>query len=591
MFPATTSGSWWRKPEVVTLGISALAHDPAVAVVEDGKVLFAVEEERVTRKKNAWVFPTQALDLALKTCQMGKSDVSQIAFYWDDAGTLLPALWAEWPGLFSPHVRSARRMMHRLRAARSNSLLRQTIEKLWHPLPPPRMRFLEHHMTHATYAYRASGFDRALAVVVDGRGEFASLTVYRCEGNSIRRVHQVNMPASLGFVYAAVTQYLGFNPAADEYRVMGLAPYGKEDANLRAFFEQLLARKHSGFQVDLRFTQYQNSEALTESWLSPAVTRYLGPRRTPQEDLEQRHADIAYALQFRYEEVLLGLLADLARANPGQPLVLAGGCAMNSVCNGRIARERIFPDLYIPPAPGDQGAAVGAALSVYDYSESARHHEVNRRAQLGPRYTAGEITESVFESGVAFETPRDPCLEVASLLASGQVGAVFEGAMEFGPRALGNRSILADPRQNFMKDRVNSKVKLREPFRPFAAAILRERTREYTDHDFDSEYMNMVMPVLPRMRGVIPAVTHADGSCRFQTVCRSRNAFLWNLINSFAGMTGVPAVLNTSFNINGEPIVMTPRDAVRCFLGTDIDFLLLETLLLRKDRLTLGTGH
>lgn len=567
---------------MITIGISALAHDPAIAVVKDGQLLFALEEERVNRDKRACGFPSNALALTLALCQLEKERVSNIAYYWNDLGTLPLALLAEVRYVWSPYINTVTRMVDRVRAARSNALIREQINECWRPYSSPPIHFVDHHLSHAVYGHRLSGFKRALAVVIDGRGEFASLSAYLLNGERANCLQRVHMPASLGFVYGAVTQHLGFRPVCDEYRIMGLAAYGKRDEKLTSFFARLLPRRHIGFTVDMQYTNYQNSENPKLKWLSDKALEHLGQPRDPVAPIEQFHADIANALQSRYEDVVLGLLTDLANAYPTYPLVLTGGCAMNSACNGHILRAKLFPDVYVPPAPGDQGAAAGAALSLHPFSSTSNHLLSNRKAQLGPRYSDGEVEAYLHKIDFPYRKPANPIREVALLLRMGRIGAVFQGPMEFGPRALGNRSILADPRPSDMRMRLNAKIKFREEFRPFAASILREHVSEYTGHDFESEYMNIVMPVLQNKRDLIPAVIHADGSCRFQTVHKAENNFLWRLIHEFHHFTGVPLLINTSFNVNGEPIVMTPCDAFQCFCKTNIDFLLIQNFLLTK---------
>ncbi|MBQ0933552.1 hypothetical protein KAK07_24725 [Ideonella sp. 4Y16] len=567
---------------MITLGIAGLAHDAAAAVVEDGRVRFALEEERVTRRKNQWGFPFESCRAALAMCGLTPRDIDRVAFYWDDRAALIPAVLSELRGALDVRRPTLARIVRRWKAVGSNRLVRQALQEIWKNGALPPIDFVDHHLAHALYAHRSSGFERALSVVIDGRGEYASLTVYRCDADRVSCIQRVAMPSSLGFVYGAVTQHLGFHPAADEYRVMGLASFGQQDSALDRFFAALLPITPNGFKVNLHYTRYQHAESTDRRWLSEAVDTVLGPPRHRDGPIESRHADIARALQSRYEEVVLRILSGLARQDPGLPLTLSGGCAMNSVCNGRIFRESGFRDFFVPPAPGDQGAAIGAAFRGFSFRETARHVEFNRRAQVGPRYTREEVEHAVQARGLSPEQNKDPRARVIDLLCQGKVGAVFYGALEFGPRALGGRSILADARRADMKDRVNSKVKFREQFRPFAAAILRERTREYTGHDFRSDYMNLVMPLLSSKRAVVPAVVHEDGSCRFQTVCDLSDSVLRDLLRRFDERTGVPMLLNTSFNVNGEPIVMSPADAINCYLGTDIDFLLMEDVLLCK---------
>lgn len=569
---------------MISIGISALGHDPAIAIVRDGEILYAVEEERVSRVKGEWCFPERALDQALDHCGFALNDVTDVAYYWNDLGSLPEAFRAEARSLLDRRVPTVHRLLRRIAAAFSNRKMTEIVRRRWGNHNVPRVSFIDHHHAHAHYAFRVSGFQRALVVVLDGRGENASVSVYVGEDGGLALTDRTYMPASLGFVYGAITQHLGFRPASDEYRVMGLAPYGVARDSLDRFFERLLRCERGRLIVDHRYTNYQRSEHPDCPWLSPRAFEWLGPPRLRDQPVESRHADIARALQARYEAVAFAILEEYKEKHPDLPLVLAGGCAMNSVFNGKLVRSRLFEEVFIPAAPGDQGAAIGAALSLFSHRQTSLHVASNRSARLGPAFSREVIIAALKDVDLPFTEPADLVAEIARLMANGQIGGLFEGRMEFGPRALGGRSIIADPRPRAMRDRINAAVKLREPFRPFAASILAPRVAEYVDAgcDFESPYMNMVMPVRAERRDAIAAVCHVDGSCRFQTVS-SRESFIYRLIEAFDAVTGIPMILNTSFNQNGEPIVMSPSNAISCFARTSLDFLVIGDFLVRRE--------
>jgi carbamoyltransferase len=561
------------------LGIAGFAHDAAVAVVIHGRLVFAVENERVTRRKGEWTFPTTGIELALRRCDLKHSDIDLICFYWDDAGNLINALKNEAKNVprFGASVLS--RMRSRISAASSNREVVETLRAIW-PCALPRVEFIDHHYAHARYAYLVSGYETSACLIVDGRGEFATASVYDCVDGRLSLRWQQGMPASLGYVYGAVTQHLGFEPLADEYRVMGLAPYGNDDAALDAWFERLLSFDGNSLRVAPELIEYHRDERPNRPWLSAKAHVVLGSPRRSSEPLTPRHADIALAAQKRYETVFLEL-AEFARRTTGRShLVLGGGCAMNSVANGKLTRFGLFENVFVPPAPGDQGCAIGAALAHVDHGIARVHAKHNASPFLGPSYTAHELVDTLRRNKLAYST-ENVIERAAALISTGRIGAVFDGAMEFGPRALGNRSIVADPRVAETRDRLNAVVKMREAFRPFAGAVFDDTMDAYFDRAVESPYMNVVVQVREHARALIPAIVHVDGSCRIQTLSRDQTLFA-RLLQRFEEITGIGILVNTSFNIKGEPIVMTPEDAVRCFYGTGLDFLLLGECLLEK---------
>ena len=461
------------------------------------------------------------------------------------------------------------------------------------------LHFVEHHRAHLASAFFASPFDHAAVVSVDGFGDFASCAWGYGNGTQLQLDGQVYFPHSLGAFYTAVTQFLGFPNYGDEYKVMGLAPYGKP-TYLEKLRELIQVKPDGRFELNIRYFRHA-TERLPHQWShgtpvvgehwSPRLEDLLGPARRADQPLEQRHRDIARSAQALYEEVFFNLLNALHRSHPVEQLCIAGGCGANSVANGKVTLATPFRQVWVQAAAGDAGGALGAALDVW-------HRVGNRRsapmtsAYLGRSANSGEIEglleepevqKALQEAGCQQETLADQelCRRVAEAIAAGEVIGWFEGRMEWGPRALGHRSILGDPRRADMKDILNLKIKRRESFRPFAPSVLREAVPEWFELDGDVPFMMQVYPIRPEKRQLIPAVTHVDGTGRLQTVTANDNGRYFTLIKSFAQLTGVPMILNTSFNEN-EPIVATPRQALDCFLRTRMDILVLNQTLIRR---------
>jgi carbamoyltransferase len=449
---------------------------------------------------------------------------------------------------------------------------------------------VEHHRAHAASAFLVSAFDEAAVLTLDGFGDYASTLLGYGHGNRVGVLDRVLFPHSLGIFYTALTQWLGFPNYGDEGKVMGLAPYGDPELHLSRM--RRIALSHEGrFRLGLEyFTHHTQGVEMTWAEGSPAVSRIFGPRleeelgpaRPAGGEMETRHMDVAASLQARLEELVLELCGSLARSTGSRNLCLAGGVALNAVANGRIRPETPFDELYVQPAAGDSGTAVGAAFHVWNESLDQPRGFVMRHAYTGPRYDEGEIESALVTAGLEASTVGDDVLYrmVAERIAAGAVVGWFQGRMELGPRALGNRSILADPRRVEMKDVLNARVKHREAFRPFAPSILAERTGEWFDQSYTSPFMVLVYDVLPEKRALVPAVTHVDGTGRLQTVEEAANPRYYRLIREFELLTGVPILLNTSFN-ESEPIVMSPANALDTFAKTRIDLLVLGNHVVR----------
>lgn len=572
---------------MIILGISGLAHDAAATIIKDGEVVVAIEEERVTRIKNAWTFPIHAINLALTQANVSPEQIDAISFYWNDQSELFPAILNEFKQIFNAQIPTFKRIKKRITAAWTQKEIKKMIFKaLFSDAKKcPPVFFLNHHLCHMTYSFLSSPFDTAAGLIVDGRGEFATVTAYECSYERFQKLFQINMPHSIGYVYAAVTQYLGFCPLSDEYRVMGLAPYGTPDAKLDQFFETLIQVHEDNITVNVEYCNYQYTEALDKDWLSDKAMRFLDEARNMNEDNIVHKAKVAYALQKRVEYALVNLAQFVYKITKNSNLVLGGGVAMNSVCNNKIASGTQFKQVFVPPAPSDQGCAIGSALYLHGTLAKAFNKQPNNTPFLGPEFSNQEIEAVLKSYKLHYSNHSNIASTVAQKITEGKICGFFQGRMEFGARALGNRSILGDPRDPDMRDKINEAIKFREKFRPFAATILIDYVQDYSESVVNSPYMSFVSTVIADKRKLIPAVTHIDGTCRFQTLTRNQNALYYDVINEFYNMTGIPLVLNTSFNIKGEPIVMTPTDAIRCFFSTGLDALIIGNYMVQKQEI------
>lgn len=552
------------------LGINNYSHDSSVAVIEDGRVVFAVAEERLSRIRKDRSFPKLSIAAALADRGVALQDLDAVAFGWNkppatQIHTLLTSLRGQVPrsASFIGHsLFGIPREMH-------NGIGRKSLEYYFGPANPV---YIDHHEAHAWSAYALSGFDESTVVVMDGRGARQATTVYHAEGQALRRIKQINYPNSLGSFYEAFTDLLGFERHSDEWKVMGLAAYGEPVVDL----SNVIKIGRDGYRINAPLL-------IGRSWGDiAAMEREFGPRRNP-ERLTQADRDLAASVQHALEQAVFAVVRGAIAATGCRKVCLAGGVAMNSKANGRLLASGMVDDLFVQPAATDDGTAVGAALAAHRSLglEVPRYRQTE--AYWGPGFTKAEIEAALRTFKLrAFEVP-DIERQAAQLLADGHVIGWFQGRMEFGPRALGNRSILADARRPEMKDRVNEAVKFREGWRPFAPSCLAEHAGEFFAGCTDAPYMILCFDVLPDAAPRIPAVTHADGTARVQTVTRDTNPRYWELIRQFAAITGVPVIMNTSFNLRGEPIVCTPRDAVRTFYSSGLDFLVLGEHIIAKD--------
>jgi carbamoyltransferase len=581
------------------VGLSAFHADASAAAVVDGRFVAGVEEERFRRIKHWAGFPELALRYCLAEAGGDLAQIDALAVSRQPRAYLLrKALLA------LSHPRSLRRAASRARNLAQIASLEDRISASFGQRTPP-VHPVEHHLAHLASAFFCSPFDEAMCLSVDGFGDFVSTMLAVGRGKSIQVLDRVCFPHSLGQLYTAVTQLLGFPGFGDEYKVMGLAAYG--EPSYAAEIRQVVpARPDGTFRLDLRYFRHL-AEGVDMTWedgapvlgplFTPALEELLGPARKPQDALEQRHKDVAASLQLVYEERFFALVRALQKRTGLDRLALAGGCAMNSLANGKLFDRTDVRDVYIQSAAGDAGTALGAALWVHHAVLGApRDGFVMDHSSWGPAYGEDEVRRALAAGipesggkdgawgGIHIETVRDEdrlAAETAAAIAGGEVVGWYQGRSEWGPRALGNRSILADPRRGDMKDLLNRKIKRRESFRPFAPSVLEEQTGEWFTCSYPDPFMIKVYPIRPEKRPQVPAVTHADGTGRLQTVSRRTNPRYWALIRAFAEQTGVPMVLNTSFNEN-EPIVNTPAEALDCFLRTRMDRLVLGDVVVRR---------
>jgi carbamoyltransferase len=570
------------------LGINAYHGDSAACLIKDGSLLGAAEEERFRRVKHWAGFPQKAIDYCLDAAGIGIPDVEHVAINRDPKANILRK------GFFLLRNRpSLNAIRDRFVNARRWTSVAEEFTQRW-----PQQEFnsavhhVEHHLAHLASSFLVSPFDEAVVLSVDGSGDFSTMAWGVGCGTKIDIEGRVYFPHSLGIFYEALTQYLGFQNYGDEYKVMGLAPYG-EPCFLEEMRQIVRLRNDGSFSLNLGFFRHHH-EKIPYEWndgapsvgrlFAPALEQLLGPARSPEAPLERRHKDIAHSVQAMYEEAFFHTLNYLRARYALDDIVLAGGCAYNSVANGKIACRGKFKRCYLQSASGDAGGAIGAAFHVWHQLRPDAARFRMDHAYWGPEFDGGAIEATLASKRkdiecqncrvIQFTNESELIKRTATAIAAGKIIGWFQGRMEWGPRALGNRSIIADPRRSNMKDILNRKIKRRESFRPFAPSILRESVPDWFETDDDVPFMMQVFQIRPERREAIPAVTHVDGSGRLQTVTRETNLRYYRLIESFCDITGVPIVLNTSFNEN-EPVVCRPEEALDCFLRTRMDVLVL----------------
>ena len=583
------------------LGISAYYHDAAAALLQDGKIVCAAQEERFTRRKNDADFPTNAIQFCLRYAKLVPAQVDTVVFYdkpvlkfarlLETYLAVAPGGWRTFPTVLSNWLGEKLDLRKTIRARLPG--LRANCQIL----------FAEHHQSHAASAFYPSPFNEAAILTVDGVGEWATTTIGRGQGNQIQPLKELRFPHSLGLLYSAFTDYCGFRINSGEYKLMGLAPYG-EPKFADAIRRELVDIKPDGsFRLNLDYFNFLRGVTMTNGRFHQL---FGGPPRQPEGKIDRRHMDVARSIQLVTEEIMLHLARHAREVTGSRNLCLAGGVALNCVANGLILREKIFDRVWIQPAAGDAGGALGAALAAWHGhpdtpARPTGHGDAMQSSLLGPEFSDAEIESVLHRHGVVFQKLQGSALLdcAVDLLKAGKVVGWFQGRTEFGPRALGNRSILGDARLPHMQSVINLKVKFRESFRPFAPVVRRECVADYFELDTDSPYMLFTAPLRSELRkplpagvtgmdllkagrSTVPAITHVDYSARVQTVAHAGNPLLYDLLLRFERATGCGVLVNTSFNVRGEPIVCTPDDAYRCFANTEMDFLIMGSFVIER---------
>ena len=589
------------------LGISAFYHDSSAALLNNGEIVGAVQEERFTRKKHDSSFPTSCIKYLLQEANISLNEVDAFVFYekpFLKFERLLETYIAFAPKGFKSFAASMPVWLREKLFQKDNIYKElQKIDKNFNSLE--KIKFSEHHLSHAASAFFPSPFNESLILTLDGVGEWATTTVCIGKKNKIEMIKEIHFPHSIGLLYSALTYYLGFKVNSGEYKVMGLAPYG-EPKYKNLILENLISVKEDGsFKLNMKYFDFATDLKMTNKYFDQLFGQ---KRRIPEtEQLTQFHMDVASSVQAVTEEIVLRICRDLSKEYRIKNLCLSGGVALNCVANGKILKEKIFNDIWIQPASGDAGGSLGSALAYWHMeleNPKINNFDNMKGSYLGPKFNENQIEKSLNKIGAKFKKVDEEKMinEISDILSSEKAVGWFQGRMEYGPRALGGRSIIADPRSETMQKNLNLKVKFRESFRPFAPSVLREHLGEYFDISLDSPYMLLVASINENLkipmnetdqklfgieklnvkRSNIPAVTHVDYSARIQTVHENTNKTYYKLIKKFHEKTGCPVLINTSFNVRGEPIVCMPEDAFNCFMGTNLDYLVIENFILDK---------
>jgi len=568
------------------LGISCFYHDSSATLLKDGKIVAAAQEERFTRKKHDVSFPKLAVEYCLKSENIGIEDIDYIGFYEKPL--------VKFDRFLSQHLEmfpwSYKIFLASIPAWISEKL--RILKIIKKELKYKKdVLFVEHHMAHAAGSFFVSPFKKSAIVTVDGVGEWTTTAYGIGKENNIELQKEIKFPSSLGLLYSTITAYLGFSVNNSEYKVMGLSPYGNMDRNTNEYYKKMKnvidIKKDGSYQLNMDYFKYHYGTRMPSKKLCELLE---GNIRKPESEITQRHKDIAAAVQLITEDVLITILKHVYEVTKEKNLVIAGGVGLNSVLNGKILKKTKFKKIWIQPDPGDGGTSLGVASYVYHgMLNNPRNYEL-KSAALGPEFTHGEIKDYLIKNNIKFsefENNKNMIKEVAKLLLNNNVIGWFQGRMEWGPRALGNRSILSNATNPEMKEILNLKVKHREKFRPFAPVVCDNDALKYFDCDkpvpIPTDFMLMVYPVKKQWQKKIPSVTHVDGSGRLQTIRRNQNILYYDLIKEFGKISGIPILINTSFNIRGEPIVCNPHDAYKCMMGTGIDYLVMDKFLIKRE--------
>ena len=558
---------------MITVGINySQMHDSSACIVRDGELLFAVAEERISRVKHDAGFPKNAIQACLDFAGVRAEQLDEVCFGWQTAG---PVYWHDLKCYATgkmplSYLNGLNSTLHFLSMWHQESGAKKFAQQFGPT--KAKMRFVDHHLAHAISAFAYSGLEDAAVVVMDGRGAWEATTIWRGRNGRLDPVLMIPFPDSVGYFYSEFTEFLGFHSNSDEWKVMGLAPYGKPGVDL------------SGF-IDLKAAPYRiHTKRLATNGATPfgGITALLGPARVAESEIDDRHKNVAYAVQDACETAMMNVVRMAIEKTRCRNVCLAGGVALNSKANGKIIASGLVDNMFVQPAASDDGVALGAALAPYLDDNGKLSNKPMRHGYWGPCFDDDAIESALRTYKLRYTQLPDPAATAAELLSKGKILGWFQGRMEFGPRALGNRSILADPRDPEMNVKVNNAVKFREWWRPFAPSLKKEVAGEYLESATDSPFMILTAQVRPEKRGVIPSVTHVDGSARPQTVEKEINPVYWRLIDEFGKRTGVPVIMNTSFNLRGEAIVHTPTDAIRTFFSSGMDALVIGSFLVEK---------
>jgi len=581
------------KKDLLILGLSCFYHDSAAVLLKNGKIISAVQEERFSRKKFDSEFPTQSILSIFETYHLNWNDIDALVYYEKP--------FLKFERILETFIKTAPKSFFVFLSAlpewirgrlNMKSYLKKEIKKNFSFKFEKPILFSEHHLSHAASAFYPSPFDQAAVLCLDGVGEWTSSSAWLADGTHLKKIWEIHFPHSLGLLYSAFTQYCGFKVNSGEYKLMGLAPYGKP-IHQNLIEQNLIHIKDDGsYELNLKYFDYESGFSMINNSFRDL---FGGAERNPEEPILQKHQDIAASIQKILEKVIMRMSLDLKMKTQQKNLCLAGGVALNCVANGRILKNKVFDQIWIQPSPGDAGAALGAALAVH-HMHFHQQKAVSAKDQmqggfLGPEFTNDEIQKLLDDVGASYQKFSDGEIytKAADDLKSSRVVGWFRGRMEFGPRALGSRSILGDARHPDMQSQLNLKIKFRESFRPFAPAVIKERAHDFFQLEGESPYMLFVTDVPTEASIKLPATTHVDGSARVQTVSLEENPDFYHLLQEFERQTACPVLINTSFNVRGEPIVCSPEDALRCFLKTNMDSLVLGSFFLQKENQKVDT--
>jgi len=566
------------------LGLSSYAHESSCSLIKDGEIKSIIEEERLNREKHTWKLPILSIKKCLEMEKISINDIDHFTFFWQPKKEIsgnLNHFIRYFPSTLNTLIASSGGgEMNSIERINAMKKIGNALQEEFNLSNRPQIEFTEHHLAHVASSFFVSEFEKSAILILDGRGESISTSMYSGEKNKITKISETKVPHSLGHFYAAITDYLGFKPFFDEWKVMGMSAYGKDDYVEK--FSNLIELSPNGqFRLNLKYFNFHTHGS--SKWVSDYFIKEFGEKRSPDSEYDQRHFDIAFGLQRIIEKIGVHLANFLYDQTKTPNLCLAGGVALNVLMNREIILQTPFTNLFIQPIAHDAGTSFGSALYFYHHKLKKDRSFQFKHTYWGPEYSNVQIEKVLLDSNLTYHKSNNIAQETAQQIANEKIVGWFQGRMEAGPRALGNRSITVSPLKAEMKDRLNERVKRREYFRPFAPSILEERVSDFFEmpKNTNSPYMILSGKVKEEKRKIIPAVTHADNTARVHTVNSNDNLKYWNLINEFGKITGVPVLLNTSFNEN-EPIVCTPTEAVDCFLRTDFDILSIGDFLVEK---------